>query len=54
MAGIPVDNIYLAQEPLGDLENEYLTKTGDDESSVIVEVDAAGRIEGVKSFLARE
>ena len=54
MAGIPVDNIYLAQEPLGDLENEYRTKTGDDESSVIVEVDAAGRIEAVKSFLVGE
>jgi peroxiredoxin len=54
MAGIPVDNIYLAQEPLGDLENEYRTKTGDDESSVIVEVDAAGRIEAVNSFLVGE
>jgi hypothetical protein len=54
MAGIPVDNIYLAQEPLGDLENEYRTKTGDDESSVIVEVDAAGRIKAVNSFLLSE
>jgi len=48
--GVTTDNVYLAREPLGGLDNEYRTKSGDAELAVIVSVDGQGRIESVRSL----
>lgn len=48
--GVPLDNVYIAREPLGSLENEYRTKTNDEESAVVIGIDEEGRIETVKSL----
>ncbi len=48
-ARVPLDNVYIAREPLGGSANEYRTKTGEDDS-VVVGVDQNGRIKTVKSL----
>ncbi|MGI9107608.1 MAG: hypothetical protein ACR2G4_15325 [Pyrinomonadaceae bacterium] len=48
--GVAIDSVYLAREPLGDLDNEYRTKSGDAEMAVVVSVDAQGRIEHVQAL----
>lgn len=48
--GVPADNVFLAREPLGDLESDYRTKTGDDDAAVIVSINREGRIEAVRSL----
>lgn len=48
--GVRLDNVYIAREPLGGLDNEYRTKTNDEESAVVIGIDQEGRIETVKSL----
>lgn len=49
-AGISLENVYIASGPLGSLDNEYRTKTADEETSIVISVDQQGRIETVKSL----
>jgi len=44
--GVPLENVYIARQTLGDFDNEYRTKTG--EAIVVIGVDQEGRIETVK------
>ena len=46
-ARVPLDNVYIAREPLGGLANEYRTKIAE-EDSVVIGVDHDGRIKTVK------
>jgi len=46
-ASVPLDNVYIAREPLGGLANEYRTKIAE-EDSVVIGVDHDGRIKTVK------
>ena len=48
--GVAIDRVYIAREPLGDLDSEYRTKSDDAELAVVVGVDAQGRIESVRSL----
>ena len=46
--GVPLENIYIARQTLGDFDNEYRTKTG--ASIVLIGVNPEGRIEKVTSL----
>lgn len=46
--GVPLENIYIARQALGDFDNEYRTKTG--ASIVLIGVNQEGRIEKVTPF----
>jgi len=50
---VPLDNVYIAREPLGGLADEYHTKTAE-EDSVMISVDQDGRIKTVKSLRQSE
>jgi hypothetical protein len=52
-ARVPLDNVYIAREPLGGLANEYRTKTAE-EDSVVIGVERDGRIKTVKSLSQSE
>ena len=47
-SGVPLENIYIARQTLGDFDNEYRTKTG--ASIVLIGVNPEGRIEKVMPF----
>ena len=52
-ARVPLNNVYIAREPLGGLANEYRTKAAE-EDSVVIGVDQDGRIKTVKPLSQSE